>query len=114
MKLILLVLIAMVGLVVVAKGQEHRHPIADAPIHEQFYSNWMRPDNPNVSCCNKEDCRPTVIHWMAGHPYGERKDGTWIRIPEAKIELNRDSPDGRSHICSVGDTVFCFIYGTAG
>jgi len=28
-------------------------------LHEMFYSTWMMPDHPNVSCCNKQDCYPT-------------------------------------------------------
>lgn len=52
----------------------------------------------------------------------------WVRIPEDRLEHNasredlpgikyprgeRDSPDGRSHACVSGDTVFCAVIGLA-
>jgi hypothetical protein len=47
----------------------------------------------------------------------------WILVPEEKLEHNswapgikaprdpRDSPDGRSHACISGDTVYCAVIG---
>ena len=29
-----------------------------------------------------------------------REDGKWLKVPQAKVELNRDSPDGQSHLCA--------------
>jgi hypothetical protein len=49
-------------------------------------------------------------------------NGYWTVVPPAKIEHDRESPDGRSHLCSrrldrffkieVGNVVLCFIPGT--
>lgn len=41
-------------------AQEHDHPPQDAPIHDLFYADWPRLDA-NSSCCNKQDCFPTII-----------------------------------------------------
>lgn len=94
---------------------DHNHPPQDEAIHEQFYSNWYRPDNPAISCCNKQDCAPAEARrvngqWQARHV----GSATWLPIPDAKIELNRDSPDGRNHLCEIGGMVFCFIVGSGG
>ena len=48
-----------------------------------------------------------------------REDGKWLFIPSRKVERNRDSPDGRNHLCApppgamyLPDTVFCFALGS--
>lgn len=105
-----------------AGAQEHRHPAADMPIHEKFYSTWFMPDAPTKSCCNKADCYPTEVRMSGGRIQAKRReDGKWLTIPEAKIERNRDNPDGRNHLCAPKpqpaypeDTVFCFTLGGAG
>lgn len=46
----------------------------------------------------------------------------WVKVPASKVEYDRDTPDGRSHLCgrrygfngSNDFTVFCFIAGSAG
>ena len=110
-----------------AIAQQHHHPPKDQAIHERFYSTWMMPDNRTVPCCNNEDCSPAETrvedgNWVARKVGG---DGYWTVIPPAKVEHDRESPDGRSHLCSrrinwpwtlklgLGDSVFCFIPGTS-
>lgn len=108
--------IALMGALVLtpALAQDHHHPPQDAVLHDIFYSTWMRPDQPTVSCCNKVDCAPAEARMTSGGWVARRRNDTqWFRIPPEKIELNRDSPDGRSHLCAA-DKVFCFIAGTAG
>lgn len=105
-----------------AIAQEHQHPAADMPIHEKFYSTWYMPDQPTKSCCNKADCYPTEVRISGGRIQAKRReDGKWLTIPEAKIERNRDNPDGRNHLCAPmpsqaypDDTVFCFTLGIGG
>ena len=106
-----------------AIAQEHHHPLQDQTIHERFYSTWMMPDNRNMSCCRNVDCSPAETrfennHWIA-RKVGD--DGDWIAVPPQKVEHDRESPDGRSHLCSrlswtdeSGDArvVFCFIPGS--
>jgi hypothetical protein len=97
---------------IAARADEHQHPPHDAPIHEQFYSTWMRPDQPDKSCCNLRDCAPVTQVRRAGNRWQALRDGEWLTIPPEKIEVNRDSPDGRSHLCAIGLSVICFVLGT--
>ena len=104
-------------LAVPAFAQGHNHPRQDAQLHDQFYSTWMRPDQPNVSCCNKQDCAPAEARFQEGLWWARREvDGKWLPIPPWKIELNRGSPDGRNHLCvqppHLGNTVWCFVTGS--
>jgi hypothetical protein len=94
-----------------ARADEHQHPPQDVPIHEQFYSTWMRPDQPDKSCCNRRDCAPVTQVRRADNRWQALRDGEWLTIPPEKIEHNRDSPDGRSHLCAIGGTVLCFVLG---
>jgi hypothetical protein len=113
------VALAALALAPLAEAQ-HRHPVQDAPLHEQFYSTWRMPDRPYASCCNKGDCYPTEIRIVGGTIFAKRReDGKFIAVPTAKVERNRDNPDGRSHLCAppptatahAPDTVFCFSLG---
>lgn len=99
-------------------SQEHKHPPQDALIHERFYSTWMRPDNRDASCCDKQDCYPTEVRRVKGHWEAKRReDGQWVAIPPEKVENDRDNPDGNNHVCMTppdehnNSTVFCFIVG---
>ncbi len=105
-----------------ASAQEHHHPKQDEEIHARFYATWMMPDDPQRSCCNKKDCYPTEARYQNGTWYAKRReDGKWLRVPPEKVEQNRDSPDGRNHICApppptessyyAPDSVFCFKEG---
>lgn len=118
------VIAAVLFLFAPAGAQElHRqHPPQDMPLHEKFYSTWHMPDQPTKSCCNKADCYPTEITYRDGAIYARRReDGKWLRIPAAKVERNRDNPDGRNHLCApppeivnrgYAEPVFCFALGT--
>lgn len=82
----------------------------------RFYSTWMMPDAPKVSCCHDEDCAPSQSRFVDGHWEARwRDEDEWTPIPPGKVEVNRDTPDGRSHMCgrrSGGDiTVYCFVRG---
>jgi hypothetical protein len=102
-----------------AQAQEHHHPAADIPIHEQFYSSWMMPDKPERSCCNQRDCYPTEARYRDGFWEARRReDGQYVRVPWEKVEQNRDNPDGRNHVCMPPlslnyhhDEVYCFTLG---
>lgn len=109
---IILALAAMGCLASVAASQEHSH---DGDVGK-FYEGWMRPDFPEASCCNKQDCAPVNhVRYENGRWAMQRaSDGVWLDIPPEKIELNRDTPDGRSHMCSINSTVYCAIVGIGG
>ena len=94
-------------------------PQQDMLLHEQFYSTWFMPDEPNKSSCNKADCYPTQVQFHNGQWWAmRREDGKYIPIPWRKVEINRNNPDGRNHLCAppplsyqAPDTVFCFALG---
>jgi hypothetical protein len=100
-----------------ARAQDHNHPPADAAIHEKFYSTWMMPDRPDLSCCNRQDCYPTEVRFRDGFWEAKRReDGVYVRVPWEKVEKNRDNPDGRNHVCMPPPNrshqeVFCFALG---
>ncbi len=95
-------------------------PAQEGHTHEgavgKFYQTWTMPDSPRTSCCHDEDCFPSQSKFEDGSWYGRKTDDdAWTKIPANKIEQNRDSPDGRSHMCgrkfgaSGQFTVFCFL-----
>lgn len=97
-----------------ANAQQHHHPTET--IHgatAEYYRTWDRPDAPGTSCCSDRDCYSTRSRYRNGGLQAiHRESGDWIDIPPEKIELNRDSPDGLSHICaSPMKFVFCFKEG---
>lgn len=103
-----------------AYAQDHKHPPQDQAAHDRFYKNWMMPDNRAVSCCHGEDCSPAESRFENGRWLARKigDPGTFSPVPPQKIERDRDSPDGRSHLCGrhystdAGKlTVFCFIAG---
>jgi hypothetical protein len=92
----------------------HHHPTETiyGPTAE-FYRTWKRPDVPSSSCCSDKDCYSTRIRRRSGKIQAvHRESGDWIDIPSEKIELDRDSPDGLSHMCASPEKfVFCFKEG---
>lgn len=118
-------------LLIEANAQEHHHPTGIIPGSTgKFYDEWKMPDDPKRSCCSKADCYDTPArrtangNWLARR----REDGKWLHIPPAKVEMNKESPDGQSHICApspyyvddyngssyydaVSEIVYCFVPG---
>ena len=104
-------------LAVPGMAQEHKHH--DETIYgatAKFYETWMRPDMPEMSCCNRADCDVAVdvrrfdgLWWAR-----KRSGGPLVSIPPAKIEQRRDSPDGQSHLCAVNGNVLCFLPASGG
>lgn len=100
-----------------AMAQEHKHP--DQTIYgatAKFYETWMRPDMPYASCCNRADCDVAVdVKRVDGHWWARKKGGgPLVSIPAEKIEQNRDSPDGQSHLCAINGSVICFLPASGG
>jgi hypothetical protein len=97
-----------------AHAEEHRHGNEVLPdAVGRFYESWKMPYLPTSSCCNKADCYPVEAHMAHGIWYfRHRESGDWVPVPDKAIELNRDSPDSRNHVCaSPGKNVFCFKSG---
>jgi hypothetical protein len=96
---------------------QHRHPNATYfGATAKFYETWMKPDDPQSSCCSLTDCAPVSQVRQINGKWEALPEGSnvWLSIPAAKVEQNRDSPDGRSHLCRIGSTVLCFIAGAGG
>jgi hypothetical protein len=98
-----------------ALAQEHDHNT----VIGQWYLKWNMPDTGRAfSCCNNQDCAAVDhVRRQAGQLQMLRKiDGRWMDIPAEKLESNyddaRDSPDGFSHMCSRGETVYCAVLGS--
>lgn len=95
--------------------QVHHHPTETITGETaRFYATWNRPDNRGISCCNLKDCYATEVKQLGGTWFAKRReDGRWLPIPESKVETERDSPDGRNHLCAqppgMADAVFCFL-----
>lgn len=114
-----LLALALVAYAGPALAEPHHHPPQDAAIHERFYSTWMQPDHPNLSCCNLQDCYPTSFKQVGSDWYAlRREDSAWVLIPAAKIEQRRDTPDGRSHVCMSRprddgtSSIYCAVIGS--
>lgn len=101
-----------------AQAQDIHHHAGKAPAVDRFYSTWMKPDRPNESCCNRTDCDEATVRIIDGAIWAKRKRDTLFRlVPAAKIEVNRDSPDGRNHLCAPNwnaHEVYCFVAGIGG
>ncbi len=99
------------------------HPPEHQALHNQFYRTWMMPSNRSVSCCHDEDCAPAEVRfkdgqWLARKVGEVGPDGQPVEftpVPPEKVEHDRDSPDGRNHLCgrrysfNAGLTVMCFL-----
>lgn len=100
---------------VYAKAAELHDHTHEGPVG-RFYQSWMMPDNRAVSCCHDQDCAPAEAKMENGRWFARHMGtaGDFTPIPRSKIEQDRDSPDGRNHLCARRDgfgslTVFCFL-----
>ena len=110
------ILIAVLAVVVTrALAQEpHQHRPQDLELHHKFYKTWTMPDNRARSCCHDQDCAPAQSRREGNTWYSRHSDDEdWVEVPARKIETERDSPDGRSHLCKqkypAGTVVYCFL-----
>jgi hypothetical protein len=118
------VIAVLVVLVAKAFAQEpHKHRPQDLEIHHKFYNSWMMPSNRKVSCCHDQDCQPAEARQLPNGQWEARQEGdtgSFTPVPPDKVEYDRDSPDGRNHLCGrrlgIGNDfyVYCFIAGTSG
>jgi hypothetical protein len=121
---VMIALLAFMYSVRISVAQDHSgHRPQDMELHRKFYNSWMMPDNRAVSCCHDEDCRPAEAKKINGQWWARQEGdtGNFSPIPPGKVEIDRDTPDGRNHLCgrrygfNAGDfTVFCFIAGAGG
>jgi hypothetical protein len=106
-----------IGMTTLVTPAVAQHRPQDMAMHERFYSTWMQPDHRDISCCHNQDCKPAASKFQFGHWWAKQeKDNEWVPIPDGKVEQERDSPDGRSHLCMrrnrIGQySVYCFVRG---
>lgn len=92
----------------------------------EWLRNWKRPGNRWSSCCYisglQQDCfavKQTRIVDGAFEVFpdveGHFEYARWYRVPHNIEEANqpdpRESPDGRSYVCILGQQVICFVAG---
>jgi hypothetical protein len=122
--LVVVLAVASVWLAAKAFAQEpHKHRPQDLELHHKFYKTWMMPSNRAVSCCHDEDCRPAEARRLPNGQWEARQEGdvgSFSPVPADKVEYDRDTPDGRNHLCGrrlgIGNDfyVYCFIAGAGG
>lgn len=122
LRLILTALVVIIVLMVSARVHAHdgHHGHDHAKLHH-WYSQLKRPDLPNQSCCNNQDCRPTQARQLADGTWEALKDNRWVKIPNDKIN-REESYDTSAHLCAPlpswtsydADFVFCFVKPGAG
>lgn len=75
------------------------------------YSGWRPPDNPNTSCCDNTDCRPTRAY-LGDDGFWRAWSGTaWLTIPPGKLLPPDFAKDGRNHLCEKDGQTYCFTPG---
>lgn len=65
--------------------------------HGSFYESLRSPKT-KVSCCNLNDCRPTVSRTVNDH-YEVKVNGDWVRVP-FDIIIKKVAPDWGAHVCA--------------
>ena len=75
------------------------------------YSGWRAPDNPGMSCCDNNDCRPTRAY-MGDDGLWRAWDGiNWLTVPPGRVLPTDFAKDGRNHLCEKLGAVYCFTPG---
>lgn len=87
-----------------------RHGDGHAQMHD-IYKLWTPPLNPNTSCCDDSDCRPTRAfvddegHWRAWN------GAMWLQVLQDRVLPPNHAGDGRSHLCEKEQFIYCFAPG---
>lgn len=79
--------------------------------HADFYSKWERP-NGQGSCCNDSDCSPIDDKYIrtSGEKLEVFVSDRWVEVPKELIRPY-NAPDMQSHLCHIGITIYCFVFG---
>jgi len=84
---------------------------AKKALTHDIYHHWRKPDNPGVSCCNDNDCRPTRAY-MGDDGLWRAWDGAkWLTVPKEVVLPTDYGNDGRSHLCENLGYIYCFTPG---
>ncbi len=106
----LIIAVVLTGACATAFGQTGHHGDGHAQGHD-IYKHWSPPNNPNTSCCDNGDCRPTRAyvdsegHWRAWN------GNLWLIVPQERVLTPDLAGDGRSHLCEKEQFIYCFTPG---
>jgi hypothetical protein len=115
---VVLFVIGIIGIVAAFADEPHKHRPQDLDLHHKFYKTWKMPDNRAISCCHDDDCQPAEARQKSDGTWEARQEGdkgNFTPVPPRKVEYDRDSPDGRNHLCGrrlgIGNDfyVYCFL-----
>ena len=81
--------------------------IGSALAHEP-YTDWRQPDQPTLSCCNGDDCRPTRAFMGDDGRWRAWNGRKWLPVPPRKVLPTDLARDGRSHLCEKDEHIYCF------
>lgn len=81
-----------------------------AEMHDR-YKRWHPPGNPQTSCCNNADCRPTRAFLDPEGNWRAWNGTEWLRVPWERVLPTDFAGDGRSHLCENGSFIYCFSPG---
>lgn len=90
-----------------ARAQSGQHGDGHAEQHD-IYKGWHPPGNPNTSCCNNDDCRPTRAYVDETGRWRVWNGHRWLAVPWERVLPTDHAGDGRSHLCERGEFIYCF------
>lgn len=82
--------------------------VATIALAHDPYGSWRQPDNPAVSCCNGQDCRPTRAFLGDDGRWRAWNGTVWLTVPAGCVLPTDLAGDGRSHLCEVEGHIYCF------
>jgi len=95
----------------VAVGQDAaphgQHGVGHAEMHH-IYRNWSPPNNPDTSCCDDSDCRPTRAYVDQDGLWRAWNGLRWLAVPPERVLPVDYAGDGRSHLCEKEEFIYCF------
>lgn len=110
--ILLLLLVCGVILFLPARARSHddNHLRGHTQYHAEFYSKWTQENG--GSCCNNADCAPLddARFRVRGEQVEVLIESEWVQVPREKIRPFV-APDMNSHLCHIGTTIYCFVFG---
>ena len=96
--------------------------------HDDWFTSLTVPGSPELSCCNKSDCRPVDARiradgrWEAYideatfpkdpiNPFVGGAPNEWMIVPDGAIIAGKDNPIGQPVACFYARTIRCFVPG---
>ena len=105
-----IVAIVLTGVGATAFAQSGHHGDGHAKGHD-IYKHWSPPNNPNTSCCNDSDCRPTRAYLDGEGRWRAWNGNLWLIVPQERVLPPDLAGDGRSHLCEKEQFIYCFTPG---